>query len=469
MYSTFAQSSRIDVTGLLYALGRIIPSVVRMPGSREIDRDGTSSLLLNDLSTNRSMSLGGLRSPSQAARVMLYLKHVLAGRPQVWDIPTDVLGDSLWRLLFSKTLPESDRPVVQRGHFVGASFSLSQMVDQTTLLRARGPVKLPTEGYDFVVFHDSRRIQVSPRSQKLIRYHDPIPITQPDTMDRWYSALHLRALRDCATDSFYVCNSEPVREELARLEPRLEKRSIAIPYRIERQAGETAGQDIPITDIALSRISFMALGSEPSRIAEPVESKIRETSSAGEKPKYILAVSTLEPRKNYVNLIRAWEQVASGPHKDLKLIIVANPGWRFESIISAMKPHVAAGSLWHLQNLTSAELQSLYRQAACLVFPSFAEGFGFPPIEAMVQGTPAVVSDLAVHRWVMQDAVLYADPYNVRMMAEQIERLTYGPDADGLRAELRRNGERVLARYDRQVIEDQWCNLFDNLKSKRPA
>ena len=469
MYSTFAQSSRIDVTGLLYSLGRVIPSVVRMSGSRKIDRDGTSSLLLNDMSTNRSVSLSGLRSPTQAARVMLYLKHVLAGRPQVWDIPTDVLGDSLWRLLFSKSLPESDRPVVQRGHFVGTSFSLSQIIDQTTLLRARGPVKLPTNGYDFVVFHDSRRIQVSRGSQKLIRYHDAIPITQPDTMDRRYSALHLRALRDCAADSFYVCNSEPVREELVRLEPRLESRSIAIPYRIERRADEATPRDIPVTDIALSRISFMALADASSRITEAVESKIRQGATGGEKPEYILAVSTLEPRKNYANLIRAWEQVVARSRRDLKLIIVANPGWRFESIIPAMKPRVAAGDLWHLQNLTSAELQSLYRQAACVVFPSFAEGFGFPPIEAMMQGTPAVVSDLPVHRWVMQDAVLYADPYNVQMLAEQIERLIYGPEADGLRAELRRNAERVLARYDRQAIEDQWCSLFDDLKAKRPA
>jgi glycosyltransferase involved in cell wall biosynthesis len=468
MYSTLAQSPGVNVTGLFYPLGRAVPSVVRQRNSKEIDRVASSSLLIADISEGRNLHLGGLRHPTQALRVLLYFRHLMAGNCRLWDVPMDILGDTVWRLLFEKTLPETQRTMVQQGRFMTGNFSLVNVVDRTMRFSSLGPLKMPTGAHDFVIFHDSRRIKVSPNTRKLIRYHDPIPITHPDTVVRSHTDLHIRALRYCAADSFYVCNSEPVREELVRLEPRLENRSITIPYRIE-QARKSPNQEIPALEIVRTRLSFISLGhAASSRVTERVEGEIQRAAERQDQPKYIMAISELEPRKNFIGVIRAWERLRASRDKDLKLIIVGNPGWRDDSILAAMKPWVAAGQLWHVQGLPSAELQALYRQAVCLVFPSFAEGFGFPPIEAMVHGTPAVVSNLAVHRWVMGDAVLYADPYDIDAIAEQIGRLACDPDKDRLRMELRQNGQRVLARYDQQTIENQWCSLFDELRTKSP-
>ena len=98
------------------------------------------------------------------------------------------------------------------------------------------------------------------------------------------------------------------------------------------------------------------------------------------------------------------------------------------------------------------------------MFPSFVEGFGFPPVEAMVCGTPSFVSDLSVHRWVMEEAILYADPYNTGETTAQIERLVYGDDREAPRAIVREKALRVLARYNRRTVAAQWNNLFDQLR-----
>ena len=153
--------------------------------------------------------------------------------------------------------------------------------------------KLKTDGYDFAIFHDSRRIQVSPNTKKIIRYHDAIPVTQPDTTEPSFTQLHLKALRYCAKDSFFVCNSEPVREDLVRLYPTLEKRSAAIPYRIE-QANKQIGRQIPVAEIVQSRISFVTLGNGTnSKTIDRVEGKVGILAAKQEFPKFILAASLL--------------------------------------------------------------------------------------------------------------------------------------------------------------------------------
>ena len=469
MFSTFVRSAEVDPTGLILSHFRFAPSVGRLQGTRKIDTELSSSLLLNDISLERNLAFSQFRRPRQLASIVKYLSHLALMKPTLWEVPSDILGDPIWRLLFARSLPAAERQAVLGAKFVAANFTLGHVRDRTDAFSALGPVKLNTTGYDFVVFQDSQRIRVSPGSRKIIRYHDPIPIHHPDTIGRFNVGYHLPAIRSCATDSFFVCNSEQTRLELVRLEPRLEGRSSAIPYRIEQEL-RPAARDLPFWEIARARLSFAALGESPaSRITDQIEAEVARLAGERKTPRYILALSTIEPRKNFIGVITAWERLLFTHGNDVKLVIVGKPGWRFERILAAMRPRVTSGQLLHLEDLTFAEIQALYRQAECLVFPSFAEGFGFPPIEAMVCGTPSVVSDLPVHRWVMEDAVLYADPYDTDAIAAQIERLVYDENRAALRATLQDRAPRILARYDRSAIEAQWNNLFDRLRSSGPA
>src|SRR5690606_27366549 len=90
--------------------------------------------------------------------------------------------------------------------------------------------QLDTSGYDFVITQTARPFTVSPGTQHIVRYHDMIPITQPDTMSRTMDIeWHHRSIRQCR-DSFFVCNSEPTRENLVDVYPELSERAAAVPY-----------------------------------------------------------------------------------------------------------------------------------------------------------------------------------------------------------------------------------------------
>jgi glycosyltransferase involved in cell wall biosynthesis len=181
----------------------------------------------------------------------------------------------------------------------------------------------------------------------------------------------------------------------------------------------------------------------------------------------VLAVSTLEPRKNYPNLIRAWERVVDRHDPALRLVIVANPGWREEAILRERAPHVRAGGILHLQDVPRDELAALAREAACFAHPSFGEGFGYPPLEALAAGTPAVVSDIPVFRWLLGEAALFVDPYDVEAIADGIARLVDPGEAGTvLRASLRARAPAVLGRYAMDAVAGRWAALLDGLRTR---
>ncbi|HRH97353.1 MAG TPA: glycosyltransferase, partial [Prosthecobacter sp.] len=77
----------------------------------------------------------------------------------------------------------------------------------------------------------------------------------------------------------------------------------------------------------------------------------------------------------------------------------------------------------HVGHVCDAELYALYSRAFCLLFPSFYEGFGLPPVEAMALGCPAIVSHSSVLPEICADAVLYCDPNDPRTLVNAIQRL----------------------------------------------
>src|SRR5262249_35662381 len=134
-----------------------------------------------------------------------------------------------------------------------------------------------------------------------------------------------------------------------------------------------------LTEIAKFRVSGASITGDPDA---PFDARaILAAAKLAPDVRYIMGLSTLEPRKNFEGLIRAWQRVRFESAPDLKLVIVARPGWRYEKILDAIRPHVHQGELIHLQDLTVAETRALYARAACFVSPSFAEGFGYPALE----------------------------------------------------------------------------------------
>lgn len=145
-----------------------------------------------------------------------------------------------------------------------------------------------------------------------------------------------------------------------------------------------------------------------------------------EKMKYpdnfVLAVGTLEPRKNFATLIRSFSTIKK-KHPDFKLVIVGKQGWKFKQIEETIKQYKLEEEVIFPGYLKDNDLKNTYKLAKVFVFPSLYEGFGIPPLEAMASGCPVVSSNVASLPEVIGDAGLLVDPTNPYKLAEAVSSL----------------------------------------------
>lgn len=127
-----------------------------------------------------------------------------------------------------------------------------------------------------------------------------------------------------------------------------------------------------------------------------------------------LAVSTLEPRKNYGTLLRAYRSYAQAAAKPVPLVIAGRRGWEtpeFFSLLETCKAELP--SLHVIENASDALLQTLYKKASYFCLASLYEGFGLPLLEALAYGCPAVVSDIGSFREIGGKHVEYVGALDV--------------------------------------------------------
>jgi glycosyltransferase involved in cell wall biosynthesis len=158
---------------------------------------------------------------------------------------------------------------------------------------------------------------------------------------------------------------------------------------------------------------------------------------------YFLFVGNVKPNKNVQGLIRAFAQIVERVPHDL-VIVGQRSGFitsdrDAESLGKSVGPRVRFTGFVELE-----ELRRWYRHAAALVFPSFYEGFGFPPLEAMAVRCPVIASDAASLPEVCGDAALYCDPSDAGTIAQAMLRIAADPD---LRERLTGAGLRRVTEY----------------------
>ena len=135
--------------------------------------------------------------------------------------------------------------------------------------------------------------------------------------------------------------------------------------------------------------------------------------------KYILFVSTIEPRKNLDVLLDAYARLRARGAYDGALVVVGRIGWKAESIV----PRLRAQGVHHFDYVDAPQLASIYRNAELFVFPSIYEGFGFPLLEAMAYGVPSIAARSSSLPEIGGDAALYFDPRDSRALEVEIERV----------------------------------------------
>ncbi len=142
---------------------------------------------------------------------------------------------------------------------------------------------------------------------------------------------------------------------------------------------------------------------------------VRVKYQLGEAP-FILAVGTLQPRKNYVRLIQAVSRQRSG----IRLVIAGGKGWLYDSIFAEVERLNLRERVLFPGFVDDADLPALYSAARALAYPSLYEGFGLPMLEAMACGTPVVTSTASCLPEVAGDAALCVAPTEVEALAHAL-------------------------------------------------
>jgi len=196
--------------------------------------------------------------------------------------------------------------------------------------------------------------------------------------------------------------------------------------------------DLVLADSQATRADLIAhLGTSPDKVQvlyggvdarfrpeqEPGErERLESRYGIGERP-YIFSVGTIQPRKNYIRLIRAFAKLdRSHSHRfaDLELLIAGGQGWLYQDIFAEADKH--GDRVRILGFVDDVDLPALYRNATLFAFPSLYEGFGFPVLEAMACGVPVISSNASSLPEVAGDAALLVDPLDVDSLIDAMAR-----------------------------------------------
>ncbi len=127
---------------------------------------------------------------------------------------------------------------------------------------------------------------------------------------------------------------------------------------------------------------------------------------------YFLFVGGIHPRKNLLNLLKAFSHFKKWQHSNMKLLVAGRLAWQYEDLLEKIKTYKYRDDVVLLGYLSETQLQRVVGAAYSLVYPSWFEGFGLPIVEAMQAGVPVICSNTSSMPEVAGDAALLTDPAN---------------------------------------------------------
>ncbi len=208
------------------------------------------------------------------------------------------------------------------------------------------------------------------------------------------------------------------------------------------------------------RVQTVYCGVDPSFAPLPADEIEVFRRQKGLPERFILFLSTIEPRKNVLRLLDAfYSLVNSGRPElaDLHLVLAGGKGWFFEPMFAHARALGLEERVHWPGYVPEAEKKLWYNAAMCFCYPSLYEGFGLPPLEAMACGTPVVTSNAASLPEVVGDAGLMVQAEDVAGLKTALERLL---DDVALRRELSGRGTRRAARFTWEAAARQTAQIY---------
>ncbi len=417
------------------------------------------------------------------ATMSLTLQTLLGiGRVRLSTFQTEHFHDFVWRSMFSKTLPASDFELV-----TGAT----QMICQTPwhTMHAVGLntfrfftrpryAKIDTTGVDIFIGQTPYPGRVRRGTALVIRYHDALPVFMPHTIPdkARHQATHFYALMsNVRSNAYFACVSDATRNDLLKLFPDAADRIVTIPNMVSHHYFlNEASKPAQVPGIIRSRLytadqDGKALDIEPKFLTLREKENFYARHLGTHDFKYLLVVSTIEPRKNHSRLLAAWEAVKADVDSSIKLVVVGTLGWNCESLTKDFRSWIDRGELFMLNAVPAPDLRVLFRHAVATVCPSLGEGFDFSGVESMRSGGRVIASDIPVHREIYGEGAEYFNPYSTVSLLEAFDKVIYAPDAAEVQQRLERAGQAVAVRYQPEQILPQWERFLQRVLAERPS
>jgi glycosyltransferase involved in cell wall biosynthesis len=203
------------------------------------------------------------------------------------------------------------------------------------------------------------------------------------------------------------------------------------------------------------------VGKSFRRITDPIILAATRHKFALQHP-LVLAVGTLEPRKNHIGLIKAFYQAQKKKNGPAMLAIAGGQGWLYEETMRVVDELKLGKKVRFLGRVTDLELITLYSMADIFAFPSFFEGFGIPPLEAMACGAPVITSNVSSLPEVASDAALLVNPHNIDEISQAITRLL---EDEQLRVDLQKKGYQRAEQYTWDKSAQKMLHAYQKLYS----
>ncbi len=338
--------------------------------------------------------------------------------------------------LFSNRFLGQSRPALADNfHFINAKTVRARypnrLLNLGLMLRA---VRLESLTGDFEVLFMPNLNQFNIRSSaKLaITVHDLSPVITPEYYDvkrnLWHKLLGFK--RAFARADLIFAVSEYTKLDLIRL------------FKIPEQK---------------IRVIYPGIDQKIFQPKIPVERLRAARNAYGLPGDYILFLNTIEPRKNLSGLLRAYELL----RHPTDLVIVGRKGWKFRAIFREIAASKKSAHIKYIGYLEERDKPAVISLARGLVYPSFYEGFGFQPLEAMACGVPVLASQATSLPEVAGGAALLADPHNPDDIRRGIELLLTN---ESLRERLIAKGLEWVKKYTWQKTADQVLAGLNGLK-----